>query len=112
MVVPDLPPKMIIDIPCPLTTDQKRLYAKVQKGLKISDDSLEDDLIKLRAESTLGSSPSVNPLIAMMRLNMLCVHPLLVDETMPSELSLSGKLTELAKLLIGSGVVTHDGNPT
>lgn len=98
---------MIIDIHCPLTIDQKHLYSKFQTGLKISDDSLEQDLINLKTEAASSTS---SPLIAMMHLNMLCVHPRLVEETAPMELNSSGKLTELAKLLIGSGVVRSAGN--
>ena len=107
VVAPDLPPKMIIDVHCPLSIDQKHIYSKLQVGLKICDDSLEQDLVNLRAEAASSTS---SPLTAMMHLNMICVHPRLVDETAPRDLRSSGKLMELAKLLIGSGVVQPEGS--
>lgn len=51
----------------------------------------------------------MHPLKTMLHLNMICVHPKLVDENSMEDIRSSGKLMELAKLLLGSGVISDEG---
>jgi len=46
-VAQELPKKVLIDVHCPLTDQQKQLYAQFQRGLNLSDDALERQLLAL-----------------------------------------------------------------
>lgn len=126
-VARELPTKTVINIFCPLTALQAQYYTAFQKGLKISDASLELELqatLKLNTGSTsaastesLGSSTSaIHPLKAFKYLQLLCVHPYLVissdhkhyKQRILNETNVSGKMTQLARLLVDSMVIKRN----
>ena len=102
MVARELPSKTIIDLYCPLSLTQKKLYVDFQKKLRISDSKLEEELLAIRnreltsvsensTEAAGGggggggdgdddntSNESLHPLKAFFYLRYLCVHPSLV----------------------------------
>jgi SNF2 family DNA or RNA helicase len=112
-ILSDLPPKVIIDMPCLLTKEQRGLYADFQKGLRLSDDSLETELQSLavpHSSAKVSSDHKMHPLKAMLHLSLLCVDPALVSADGDGLVTPCGKLARLTKLLVESGVVTLQGN--
>lgn len=114
-VAKELPPKTIIDIHCVLTTSQRAAYAEYQDGLSISDDSLETklDAIRVSSDALDSGKKKLNPLHALLQLNLISVHPsLAINSARCDDFSLrneSGKLFNLAKLLLESNVVHPHG---
>lgn len=136
-VAQELPPKTIVDILCPLSHLQKKLYLDFQAGLRINDASLEMELKKLlqqkqgvatqgqdtfRSTNEGGSSSKqsddrkLHPLQALTYLKLVCVHPsLVISQTHAAyrnhildKTSNSGKLCHLARLLMDCGVVSQE----
>lgn len=118
----EIPPKSIVDIFCAMTTTQKVAYCKFQQGLHMCDDDLEIELSKIVASQSKEKSDSVlvlHPFQALIKLNLIGVHPQLVSrsdvDTSTENDTLrfddimdyreSGKMTALVKLLLSSGVV-------
>eukprot|EP01041_Mallomonas_annulata_P002030 gene2030-3947_t len=121
VVAKDLPPKTTIDKPCPLTAVQRNLYATFQQGLKLSDQTLEKELRNLLESSTGSGSAkktinAANALQALFYLALLSVHPALVISCQHSayrrrllaDRSCSGKIIELAKILVEGNVMHHN----
>jgi SNF2 family DNA or RNA helicase len=98
--LPDLPPKVITDIRCPMTASQRILYASFQKGLSISDEALEQEIVSLiqnqaggglrnkqkshtQARDTDHLPPALpiicHPFKALANLKLICVHPNLLE---------------------------------
>jgi len=50
-VATDLPSKTIVDILCPLSVVQQEMYVTFQKGLRLSDDRLEKEIIRLKRKT-------------------------------------------------------------
>jgi TATA-binding protein-associated factor len=128
IALPELPPKIIVDVFCPLSRLQRILYAQFQRGLQISDDSLEKELIDRLPELLAGSAvvkeegqrtgPSYHPFQALSYLKRLCVHPLLVKDICDASTLLtivdddtdmfaSGKLCQLVTILTEQGIVFY-----
>jgi TATA-binding protein-associated factor len=112
IALPDLPPKIIKDIYCPLSKQQKLLYASYQRGLSLSDELLERELLD-HLKGTPQSTPApgaIHPFQALAALKKICLHPSLVlDVEQRSEkgfsLHESGKLCRLILLLIDQEIV-------
>ena len=120
-VLKELPPKTVVDILCPLSTSQMTLYANLQKGLRISDVSLEEALRRGMGVGSDNSTPKsakpcVNALQAFLYLSLLSIHPSLVvsdahvayKKRLLNDDKCSGKLAALARLLLDVGVVGKD----
>ena len=78
-VAKDLPKKVIIDVPCYLSDQQKELYSSFQRGLSISDDILEKHLHKQLEgvpDGEVEAQTTLHPLKALSFLKLLCVHQL------------------------------------
>lgn len=115
VALPDLPPKIIKDVYCPLSKRQKILYASFQRGLRLSDDLLEQELLEhLRGGREDSSSATVHhPFRALASLKRICVHPnlvLSVEDKLEEEFRLeeSGKLCLLISVLIDQEVMSCD----
>jgi TATA-binding protein-associated factor len=114
IALPDLPPKIVKDIYCPLSKQQRLLYASYQRGLRLSDELLEQELLEhLRgnASASQTATGSSHPFQALAALKKICLHPSLVlDEEERSlrgfSLHESGKLCRLVLLLIDQEIVT------
>lgn len=131
-VLVELPPKTVTDIQCPLTAEQRNLYATFQKGLRLSDERLEEELravlsraggggaVRSSAESSgqrfgqaMVSSAAVHPLQALRYLSLLAVHPALVvgsghrayRNRLLQNSRCSGKLLAIARLLLETNIV-------
>ena len=120
-VLKELPDKIIQDIPCKLSKVQKALYRKF-----CSSDAVRDSLREVQnsgevLSSTIGGSSSegagggrMNVLKSMLYLRLLCVHPNLVGEKIPSslfdatKLEDSGKFMVLHELLTSSGIAQNE----
>jgi len=126
VALPDLPPKMVLDLFCPLSKHQRLLYASFQGGLSISDSELERELEDYIKRSTGGGVQQLSsipqpppysldkkgsvwhPFKALSYLKRICVHPSLVEETSGNsvdDIAASGKLCALVRLLIEQDVV-------
>lgn len=110
IALPDLPPKIIKDIYCPLSKKQKLLYASYQQGLRLSDDLLERELLEhLRGKSS-DVANRVHPFHALLSLKKICIHPSLVQPDKSNKINLriqdSGKLCLLIHLLIDQEVAS------
>lgn len=44
----DLPSKTIVDVLCPLSALQQEMYITFQKGLRLSDDRLEPEIVRIK----------------------------------------------------------------
>eukprot|EP01038_Epipyxis_sp_PR26KG_P012330 gene12330-16537_t len=133
-VASELPSKTIVDIYCPLSSTQRSLYASFQTGLRISDDKLVNELIKLKSynksssslteisdqqpkkenfDFSLNKDKRLHPLKALLYSKLLCVHPALVIDSnhksykqkLIRDAESSGKMIQLALLLVDSGII-------
>ena len=113
-VATELPAKLVVDVPCPLTSLQQELYVGLQRGLSITDDTLEQRLHRREGSMPIAAiSSPVAPMQAFALLRLLCVHPGLVTSSahaayrhrLLQQADCSGKLRELARLLVDTGVV-------
>lgn len=121
-VAAELPPKTIIDVPCPLSPIQADLYKDFQRGLRLDDRQLAAQLENIVRDgavppvTTNGASPSMHPLRALLYLKLLCVHPALCISAdhdaykcrLLGERKSSGKMLALVRLLVDSGVVGRE----
>lgn len=128
--LPELPPKIVVDVFCPLSLLQRRLYAKFQIGLQLSDDLLEKELIahlpvvgtgplpvSAMISAQAGTSGKYHPFQALSYLKRLCVDPSLIKDQCDvatsaqieddNSISTSGKLCKLVEVLIKENVILH-----
>lgn len=122
-VMRELPPKIITDIPCSLSSQQEDLYRRVtneshtKAALDLVDQSIDgssDDRLDSSKEQKLGS----NVLNSLLQLRLICTHPILYSLFGPNKqgsmpisstrLDSSGKLMALNDLLRHSGIVESD----
>lgn len=121
-VMKELPPKIITDIPCTLSSQQQTFYRKVMEltqtkaALDVVDESIKnfDDQAYSCEPQKLGS----HVLTSLLHLRLICTHPLLYSlvgskkqGSMPlsmTRLDSSGKLMALNDLLRHSGVAESD----
>ena len=111
-VLPELPTKTIIDVCCPLSEEQKNLYATFQRGLKISDAELEKILIQENSALPTVSN-GLRPFEALRYLSLLSVHPAIVVKgshpayrnRLISNRKSSGKVLALLRVMLERGVV-------
>ena len=117
-VLQDLPPKIISDIPCALSGHQRTLYemalasSGTKEAMQFVDNCLSDG-------GQTDSSPSARPpssdvLAALIRLRLICTHPLLGSDESSlrryghsvalGRLDCSGKLQALNDLLRQAGI--------
>jgi TATA-binding protein-associated factor len=112
LVLAELPPKIISDVLCPISEEQRDLYTSFMR----SSDATEDDLEKA-VSSTAEQSSMPDPLRAILYLRLLCVHPALVlpssraqsafKEKLLKNIDCAPKLLMLARLLLERGVVAR-----
>lgn len=125
-VMKELPPKVISDIPCTLSTEQKALYTRfvTSSDAKRSLSCFQDHINLLRQgiEDSKGKKVGKDVFRALLYLRLLCTHPTLVlererggednaivgaidpaDEAL-SRLDCSGKLLALNDLLRSSRI--------
>lgn len=138
IALPELPPKIIVDVFCPLSSLQRLLYAQFQRGLQISDDLLEKELIERlpilasgdviaraneRVTTYTADRPTYHPFQALSYLKRLCVHPLLVKDICDASTHLtlvdeemdiftSGKLCQLVNILTEQNIVSYRSEAT
>lgn len=117
-VIRELPPKIITNIPCVLSSQQEFLYKQVmdrcetKAALEIVDMTISNsaDLVEDDAQQKLGS----NVLASLLQLRLICTHPTLNSlfefkkqtamSMSTSRLDSSGKLMALNDLLRHSGL--------
>ncbi|EJK44058.1 hypothetical protein THAOC_37435 [Thalassiosira oceanica] len=117
-VLQDLPPKIISDIPCALSGQQRPLYemalasSGTKEALQFVDNCLSDGG---QADSSLSARPpGSDVLTSLIRLRLICTHPLLGSDESSlrscghtialSRLDCSGKLQALNDLLRQAGI--------
>lgn len=116
--LPELPSRTVVDIYCPLSSQQKRLYAEFQSGLSLSDEDLSNEVSRFVNRDILNTQPpgeSMHVFRAMTYLRLLCVHPSLVFPTteiyyrrkLLNDIKSSGKLVRLIQLLREASVVVE-----
>ena len=126
-VMNDLPPKTVTDVPCQLSKEQLTLYQDIVKesGTKDALEIFHNQL--LEKEGSPANEPmqklGSDVLKSLLRLRLVCTHPLLYNspaliqdsssrKTTPSRsftrLDCSGKLLVLSDLLRHSGIVESD----
>eukprot|EP00804_Cyclotella_cryptica_P029069 CCRYP_005261-RB/>CCRYP_005261-RB protein AED:0.02 eAED:0.02 QI:222/1/1/1/1/1/5/24/1992 len=117
-VIKELPPKIITDIPCVLSSQQQNLYHQVmgrtetRAALDVLDISIRhtEDGAEHSGQHNLGN----NVLTSLLKLRVICTHPILhslfgsnKNEAVPlpaTRLDSSGKLMALNDLLRHSGI--------
>jgi hypothetical protein len=113
-VAADLPPKTVVDVPCPLAAAQREMYVAFLRGLRLTDDALQAQLRGLKGGGAEGGAA---PLQALRLLNLVSLHPALAvaehlhrayRARLLTDPYSSGKLLTLAKLLLDTGVVLPD----
>ena len=128
-VLPELPPKIITDVPCVLSKEQEELYSSFCSNLAESSSTLPSSLAEItKAMEEVGedgsclitnSSGKHNVLTSFLYLRLLCSHPILVTkksndadglecEEIYTNLNCSGKLMALNDLLRNSGIYDKD----
>lgn len=122
-VMKELPPKIITDIPCVLSSQQEDLYMHVMKqshtksAIDLVDQSI-DDTSNGRLDSSKEQKLGSNVLKSLLQLRLICTHPMLhslfgseKQASLPlssTRLDSSGKLMALNDLLRHSGIVESD----
>ena len=114
-VLDELPPKIIIDVPCTMTKYQHDIYTKITKEKEISSalkavNEMFDDTCDSNIDETAVQH---NVFKSLLNLRLLCTHPLLVNvqlrEKMElSRFDLSGKLLALNDILRNTGIVKDE----
>ena len=128
-VLPELPPKIITDVPCVLSKEQEELYSAFCSKLLESSSTSPSSLSEItKAMEVVGendsslihhSSGKNNVLTSFLYLRLLCSHPILVvkksttvdsleEEERYTNLNCSGKLMALNDLLRNSGIYDKD----
>jgi TATA-binding protein-associated factor len=115
-VLRELPEKTIVDIYCPLSTIQQQLYQKFTSDMHIDKDKFEVDVVDQlskdrQCDDVSRSAP--HTFQAIKYLQLLCVHPSLVIQSkhrqyknrLLKDLTSSGKMIQLARLLLDANVV-------
>ena len=119
-VLQQLPPKIITDVPCSLVKEQASLYNSLcvdettRNAIELFNSCITDSEHPNKVENIINR----NALKSLIRLRMICTHPILLDvtgkgniDTFDSKLArydASGKLCVLCDLLRNSGIARED----
>lgn len=87
-VASDIPPKMEVVLPCPLTHEQRSLYQHLTEGSRLSGEL-----------ATILSKDAASFLTLLMRLRQVCCDPGLLPDNSQSDSAHSGKVTLLISKL-------------
>jgi|AntRauTorckE5430_2_1112549.scaffolds.fasta_scaffold01206_2 TATA-binding protein-associated factor len=117
-VLKELPPKIVIDIPCAMTETQRYTYSKylgrknTQDGLAALDQLLKEEHERIEdTNNKNGRSLDQNVLKSLLCLRLVCTHPSLAvkdSNDAAARFDMSGKLLALNDLLRRARIVKDE----